>query len=292
MRTQPYDLPILDYLAPIVQVYVSLKAHPLTAPLAADIAPLQDEWKAVLVKEVDLEEKVAEADALVLLADFELDALFLAIVNALLTLVHNDRTHVHYTRFLGNDRPSDVRDPILGEELERLRSWPPGLATVPSDEVKKQGAALATFVPKADAAVEAQRKATQELTDFTELGARKTLVDHLNATSKLVYGKLSELMHTPAGQVLPPDFLERCFPPESRVRHPTIKGEERIIERLEKNLVRHKAALEKLKKKKEESEAARKAAEKTARKNEADKLKKEAEELLAKAAELEEEPDA
>lgn len=292
MRTLPYDLQTFEYLTPIMQASVSLKAHPITAPLAADIAPLQDEWKTVILKEVELQEKVAEADALVLLADFELDALFTAIVNALLTVVNNDRTHPLFVRFLGNDRPSDVRDPILGEELERLRTWPPGLATVSSDEVKKQGAALATFVPKADAAVEAQRKATQELTDFSEIGARKAFVDRLNATSKLVYGKVSELMHTPAGQSLPPDFLERCFPPEARVRHPTIKGEERIIERLENTLARHKATLEKLKKKKEESEAARKAAEKNARKNEADKLKKEAEALLAKAAELEEEPDA
>lgn len=287
MRTWPYDLKTFDYLTPIMQASVSLKAHPLTAPLAADIEPLQDEWKTIILKEVDLQENLAEADALVLLADFELDALFTAIVNALLTFVNNDRTHPVFVRFLGNDRPSDVRDPILGEELERLRTWPPGLATVSSDEVKKQGVALATFVPKADAAVEAQRKANQELTDFTEIGARKAFVDHLNATSKLVYGKLSELMHKPAAASLPSDFPDRCFPPESRARRPTIKGEERTVERLAKRLARHQAILDELKKQAAASKATRKAAEKTAIKNEADKLKKEGEEKLAQAAALE-----
>jgi hypothetical protein len=52
---------------------------------------------------------------------------------------------------------------VLGEELSRLRTWPSGLAKVPSDEVKKYGAALEAFVPKADVVVGAQSDANQEL---------------------------------------------------------------------------------------------------------------------------------
>jgi hypothetical protein len=46
MRTLPYDWDIMEYLAPIVQAWVSLKAHPLTAPLAAELLLLKEEWKA------------------------------------------------------------------------------------------------------------------------------------------------------------------------------------------------------------------------------------------------------
>ena len=289
MRTLPYDLPILDYLAPIVQAIVSLRAHPLTAPLAAEMLPLREEWKAVLLKEVQLQEDIAEGDALVLLADFELDALFNAIVNALKTVAKNNPNAQDQTssRFLGSDRPSDVSAPLLGEELSRLRTWPSGLAKVPSVEVKRLGAELDGFVPKADDAVGIQTKANEALANFTQLGERKAFVDHLNAVSKRLYGKVSELMHTPAGASLPPDFPDRCFPPEARARRPTIKGEERVVERLKAQLARHEAILAELKKNDEDSKKAREDAEKDALQSEADALKKEAAEKLARAAELE-----
>jgi hypothetical protein len=270
-----------------VHAYVWLKAHPVTEPLAADLVPLRDTWKDILLKEIQLSESVAEAEARVLLADFDLDTLQNAIVNALMTAANNDRSSVLITRFLGKDRASDIRSPVLGEQLDRLRTWPPGLATVPNDEAKKLGLALAAFVPKADLVVEAQRTAEQELTDFTELTERRAFVDSLNATCKGLYGKISELSHTPAGASLPSDFADRCFPAQTRSRRPTIKSEERTIERLKSQLARHESILAGLKEKRDASEKAREDAEQLAIQDEAAALKKEAQEKLAKAATLE-----
>jgi hypothetical protein len=286
MRTYSNDLEMLEYLLVLVHITVWLKAHPLTEPLASELAPLREEWKAAFLLEIQLNENVAEADARALLADFELDALFNAIFNGLMTVTNNDRTSPLIVRFLGNDRPSDVRNPVLGEELERLRTWPPGLATVPSDEVKKQGLALAAFVPKADLVVEAQRKADQELTDFTQLGDRVMFVNHLNAVCNLLHGKVGELMHTPAGASFPSDFRDRVFPAQSRSRAPTIKSEEKTIERLKAQVAKHEGILAGLKQKQDASKKARDDAEKAALEQEAATLTKEAEAMLARAAEL------
>jgi hypothetical protein len=287
MQTHPPDLETVEYLPVIVHAYVWLKSHPVTEHLAADLIPLKQTWKDILLKEVQLSESVAEAEARILLSDFDLDTLQNAIINALMTAANNDRSSVLITRFLGKDRASEIRAPILGEQLDRLRTWPPGLATVPSEEAKKLGLALAAFVPKADLVVEAQRKAEQEMTDFVELTERRAFVDSLNATCKLLYGKISELMHTPAGASLPSDFADRCFPPQTRSRRPTIKSEERAIERLKSQLARHEAILADLKEKRDASEKAREEAEQAAILSEAEALKKEAQEKLAKATALE-----
>lgn len=74
-----------------MHAYVWLKAHPVTEALSADLLPLKEEWKVVFLQEIQLNEALTEADARVLLADSDLDSIFNAVVNALLTLVNNDR---------------------------------------------------------------------------------------------------------------------------------------------------------------------------------------------------------
>lgn len=278
---------MMEYLTPIIHLYVWLKAHPVTEALAADVLPLKEEWKATFLKEIVLNEALADADARVLLADFELDILFNAIVNALLTAVNNDRSAPLVMRFLGKDRPADIRSPILGEELDRLRTWPASLATVTSEDVKKYAASLTALVTKCDGAVQLQRSADQTLTDFTELGERKAFVDHLNAKFKLLDGKIGELMHSPEGGSLPADFRDRCFPAQGRSRGPTIKSETRTIERLKAQLARHEGILAELLTKQAASQKARDDAERAALEAEAAELKKDAASKLARIAELE-----
>ena len=55
--------------------------------------------------------------------DARLDQLLTAIVNSVLVVVGNDRSAPLYVRLLGNQRPSDAKRPVLGEQLELMRSW-------------------------------------------------------------------------------------------------------------------------------------------------------------------------
>jgi len=288
MRTLTYDLTLMELLREWVFTFVTLKSHPLTAFMAVDFEPLRPELLATLNTEIELTEALGEADALVGFTDEELDGRFTAIVNSLMTAVNNNRSATLYVRFLGTDRPADVAEPILSEQLERMRTWVEALGQAPTAELQAHGAALAPIIAKGDNAENTQRTANEAFQNFTEIGQRKTFVDHLNGARKLVFGKIAELVHAHPEMNLPLDFPERFFLRATRARAPTIKSEKRTIERLQTQLKRHEALLVELEARAQKSREAREQAERAEVESTVATLEKEAAEMLAKAAELKE----
>lgn len=286
MQTLAYDLTPLELLREWGVTYVLLKSHPLTSRLATEFAPLRDELLAVIKTEIQLTEQLAEADAIVEFSDEELDALFNAIVNAALTAVDGKREHKLFVRLLGTSTPAEVRAHTLGEQLELMKNWGDVLAQGPTAELQGYAATLAPLITKCDNAEVGQKTANEAVQNFTDLGARKQAVDHLNGARKLMFGKIAEIVHANANKNLPLDFPERFFLRARRPRPPTIASERRIVERLEKQLARHQAKLAELEAKEQKSREAREAAEAAAMESEASELEKQAAEMLARAAEM------
>jgi hypothetical protein len=244
---------------------------------------LRDQWTTVFSTEVKLTEAVAEGEALIRLADDELDILLIAIVNDLMTAVGNDRSAPLYVSFVGKQRPWEIRNPILGDQLETMRPWVATLEASPSPTLKAKAPLLEALIKKADAAIAFAQKAEEALAIFTDLGERKAFVDALNAARGLLHGKLKELAHK---NDLPPDFPDRFYKASPRSRGPTIASEERTIKQLEDQLKKHQTIRDSLKAEQAAGNQAREEAEKAMIEKELQATEKEAAEKLAKAAEL------
>jgi hypothetical protein len=286
MRTLTIETPLTALLLERVYTFTRLKAHPLTEPLAADFASLHEDWLRTLMLEVEFTETKAAAEAIIDVTDDDLDLLFNAIVNTLLILVDNDRSSALWVRFLGDQRPAEARKPVLGAQLELMRPWVTTLKSTQNPTLSEYSDRLAPLIKKADDAVTAQSAAAERLETFNQIGERKAFVDKLNALRKLTFGRLAELPHKHPEANLTADFAEQFFLRDSRSRGATLASEERVVQRLEEQLKKHRATLDELKAKQEATEKVRANAEQAALREELAALERETAAKLARAAAL------
>jgi hypothetical protein len=232
-----------------------LKAHPLTAGLAAEYDALHSAWLKVMEQEIRLAEAVVTAEAMVRFADGRLDQLLTAIVSSVLSAVGNDRSAPLYVRLLGTQRPSDAKRPVLGEQLELMRSWIPTLAESELPALQRHAGELSTVVAQADRALADQQAAEHALTEFSESGGRQAFIAGFNALRQTTHAKLQQL--TDQDSSLPEDFAEQFFQSSERARTPTLAGIEASIRRLEGQLSKQRAVHHDLLAKRDARERAR-----------------------------------
>ena len=236
MRTLPYSLGLTDLLEESAYTVARLAALPLSASLAKDFDGFRTDCRKALLDELDLIESLAKARALVHGVDWQLDRMLTAILNALLTAVHNDKDAALYRRFTGGERPSRISRPILGEQLELMAGWVDVLAAQPQPELKALAAPLEKLIKAGQQAEGDHARGKGALTTFQTLGARKNLVDQLNGLRKVTYGKIAEIVHKNAAENLPSDFPETFFLREDRSPEPTLQSVDSGIARLTEQL--------------------------------------------------------
>lgn len=115
---------------------------------------------------------------------------------------------------------SKFKRPILAGQLEAMRDWTSPLQNSGAPALVALAADLAPLLVAADKAVDLQKTATQKNREFRDVGARKQLVDKLNAKRKEVFGALAKLPFEHPS--LAPDFPDRFF----RVEPPTTEEDE------------------------------------------------------------------
>jgi hypothetical protein len=201
--------------SPIVYSLAKLEAHPLTAVHGPRFVALLGSWDLVSARERQLTDAITRALARVDGADELLDALVDAVVAALLVASGNKRGGALWKQFLGSKTPAQLKRPILGDELEHVRSWIAWLASSTIAVLKELAARAADVVKNSDDAVEALRNAEDALLVFRLTGERRAWVDEANAVRKSTFGDISKLPHEPAGAGLPVDFGDGFFPHDS-----------------------------------------------------------------------------
>ncbi|MFO0761096.1 MAG: hypothetical protein U0359_31750 [Byssovorax sp.] len=206
-----YDASLATVLEENTTTLARLKANPLTADLADDFILFQNTWTKVNAQEIDLRVAVVTALAEVSVVDDMLDPLVDALAAAVLTITKNDRKAPLYLLYFGAKRPSDLKRPVLGEELETMRGFVPSLTSSPIPSLADLGSALGGVVALADQAVAKLALAEQKNRDFRLVGERKALIDQQNALRKATYGKLSEMPHAMPEEHLPMTFAEQFF---------------------------------------------------------------------------------
>ncbi len=194
-----------------IYTHARAKAHPLAVALAADFDNFFVDWKIVNEQEINFHTSIIQHNALIAACDDELDSLVDAVQQAVLLETKNDRKAPLFLLYFGAKRPHELKRPVLGGQLETMRGWISSLLASSNPVLGSLGAKVGQKVAAADAAVASQAKAEQQNRDFRTIGARKALLDSLNALRKAIYGKLSELPHATPAEHLPATFAEPFF---------------------------------------------------------------------------------
>ena len=205
------DSSLTFFLDEAIYTHARAKAHPLAVAYAADFDNFFVNWKIVNEQEINFHTAIVQCNALIAACDDELDSLVDAVQQAVLLETKNDRKAPLFFLYFGAKRPHELKRPVLGGQLETMRGWIPSLLASSNPVLAALGAKVAHKVAAADVAVASQAKAEQQNRDFRTIGARKALLDSLNAIRKAIYGKLSELPHANPAQHLPATFAEPFF---------------------------------------------------------------------------------
>jgi hypothetical protein len=201
-------------------VLVRVQARPLTAGLAplliaflAELAGTDEQEKQLVIDD-------ARTEFAMVLSDDALDHFVDSVVNSLLTITGGKRDDALYVHFLGSQKPFQLKNPVLGPELEKVRGWLPSLETSPHAILAALAPAGAQLVAEGDKAQLAFSAAHQALKDFREVGARVALVAKANALFSTTYGALGDIAHSHPEANLPKDFADGFFRHDHRRRTP------------------------------------------------------------------------
>jgi hypothetical protein len=223
IRTLPVDASYETLTEEVACTLSRCEARPLTASLAPAIFAQFSEIALTSQDERSLVLEVLRAEAKVALVDEDLDHTVDAVVAAILVITGGDREADLYVHYLGESTPAELKEPVLSEELDTVRLWVPSLLGSPHPSLAALGPVLVPQVAAADAVEAALETAQQALKDFREVGARKALVDKINANRNATFGELGVIAHSNPQLSLPKDFAERGFLHERRPRKQSSK---------------------------------------------------------------------
>ncbi|AKT37242.1 hypothetical protein [Chondromyces crocatus] len=209
IRTLRARLSFSSYIHHIRYTLVRLRANPLTAAHIAPFEALRDECLQAQQEELTLLEEQAEAQARVDIADDALNALASRFSRELMNITGERRDHVLYVHYFKDKNVTELRRPVLGEQLDAMRDWIPPTQTSPHPTLRAMAPELMAAVAAGDAAATAKNDVARRRREFRDLGAKYQFVERLNATRKEIHGALAKMSHEHTG--LSSDFADQFF---------------------------------------------------------------------------------
>lgn len=227
-----------------------LRAHHLTKSLLTEFEAFEERIHEVFWQERELEKRRAIAQAMIEFADDNLDVATDGISNTILVITKNDRGSALYRRYFGDKPPSVLKRPVLGSQLETLRSWIPSLKASPHPQLQVYGVLLEKLVAEADKAIEEQKKVEQESKDFRELGEKKRLIDDFNSLRKETHDALDKIRRENPQENLPNAFADLFFRKSRTPSRPDLEQEikevRESIETMRQEITNKEARLQEL----------------------------------------------
>jgi hypothetical protein len=188
-----------------------LRRDPRAADLAKSVAALLDQWPAVHAAALAHNDARTEAQGDVGLADDALDARVDAFDNDARHVVAGDRTSPLYELYFPVS-PSELKRPVLGDELDTLRDWAKHLKTEESAALRAHAKLLTAELGAADAAVQARDAADAANAAFRATGAYAKYIQKVHATRDRVWSEL-ELRRAKLPAGTPRDWASGFFRP-------------------------------------------------------------------------------
>jgi hypothetical protein len=283
VRTLRYDIGVLALRREIQFTHTQATTEPLAAAWVPVFKALLDDCQSILLQEIALLDTIAQADAAAFKADRGCDA-FAGKVSACVNDNTDGATRKKLRGALFDGKPlSRFRRPVLKGQLQSMTTWSATLASCGVAPLVAL-APEAGVVVAAGLAAEAQaRDAAHQNRTFRDVGARKQLIDKVNAVRREAYGALGKVpFENPA---VPGDFADWFFLYDVAVdEEETIDEVKTSIEALEGELASRKAQLAKLEAAAAEEVKAVEAAK--VAEGQAEDLEAQADALLKKAAAL------
>jgi hypothetical protein len=211
VSTLDYDTPLSSVLESNTVSLTKTKADPLTEAHAPAFEAFQNKLLALIMQETQLSVDVYIAMARIAVIDDALDDDVDVVSRLALNETGGNKTLPLYVLFFEDKRPSDIKRPQLGSQLERVRGWVPLLKGLSSPALSALAPAIEARVTKADNAVTALKDAKRAQKEFRTIGPRKAAIDEFNALRKSTYGAIAELPHKYPEKNLPNNYAERFF---------------------------------------------------------------------------------
>lgn len=209
--TLDYDHPLPSVLESNTVSLTKTKADPLTEGYAPAFEAFQGKLLALMAQETLLSVDIYTATARIAVLDDAFDDDVDVVSRLLLNECGGDKTLPLYVLFFEDKRPSDIKRPVLGSQLERVRGWVPQLKGLSNPALSALGMAIEARVTQADNAVKALADAKRAQKEFRTIGPRKAAIDEFNALRKSTYGAIAELPHKYPEKNLPNNYAERFF---------------------------------------------------------------------------------
>jgi hypothetical protein len=216
---------LLALLGDIRYTLSRIKADPLAERFLSAFEGLRDEWTVVQAQEIENQEELSDAQALVDLVDLQLGAFANGVSTMVHALVKEDRNHPLYLHFFGENSRSVLSRPRLGIEMLEMRPWLVSMENSPHPSLQAMAAELGLLVVAAEKAVMALEAVRAKVRVFYDGGARRKLFDRCNEARKTTHEALEKLALAQGG--LPSEYADGFFranasqamPPE-----PTFEG--------------------------------------------------------------------
>ncbi|TKD13071.1 hypothetical protein [Polyangium fumosum] len=211
-----------------------IRRHPLTQALVAEVDAFEPRIEAAIAEEKNLLIAEASAAAAVEFADHDLDD------SVDFVAANVDRRSLLAQRLFGDVRPSELKRPTLGGQLEVMKTWHEALVEADKPVLKDHAPVVAARAQAGTLAADEKKNATQKLVDFRTIGTRVKLNQDHNKLRKSLYGKLGEIQHE---HKLGTGWAESFFMQDS--------AEELTLPQLDKKIAATTAELDALKKQRE-----------------------------------------
>ena len=211
-----------------------IRRNPFTQGLVAEVDAFESRIEAAIAEERNLLEAEASAAAAVQFADHDLDQ-SVDFVSA-----NVDNRSLLGQRLFGHLRPSELKRPILGGQLDVMKTWPEALVEADKAVLKDHAPVVAARTQAGEAAANEKKTAALNLQNFRTIGTRVKLNQDHNKLRKSLFGKLGEIQHE---HKLGAGWAESFFLQES--------SEELTLNQLDKKIIATEAELDALKKQRE-----------------------------------------
>lgn len=282
-RALAYRIGILTLRGELAYTLSRMVEEPLAAAYVLTFQALREEWKSVLLEEIDILDALSKTQAAVDKADDGLDSFAGRVSRAVDDETDGNTRKQLRAALFKNKALAKFRRPVLGGQLASMSDWSETLAKCGVPALAAMAAEAESLVAAGKYAEELRKKAQSRNRDFRDIGARKQFIDKVNAARKEAYGGLAKLPYQ--NPTLPQNFGDGFFSTEApREEEETIDEVKTSIEELTAELEGRKALLQKLEE--EAAAEARAAEERLAQVQAAEELEAQAKALLEKAAAL------
>lgn len=194
---------------------VMSRLFPEADKITPDFEALTKECLALQAKERALVEAEILAQGKIGQADRALDRFVDRVSLVALKLVAGRRDAPLYVRLFGSKSPSEHKKPVLGDQLELLRSWQDFFADGAPAELKALQKELSDLIKESDAAKVGLATNRGKAQSF-RTGARVDFVEAANAKRKEAYGYLGQVPHKKPELGLEADYADLFFAKKRR----------------------------------------------------------------------------